>query len=328
MADKTYYFFGYGSRGRNLESNDEYIEHHLRSMTNKLLSMFEWDFDSDSETMSTRNMELLVQTNGHGIGIEEKGKHYVLLGTLGGAYNEYYMPTKGIISNPGLNLFKEYTIDKDCVVFNNDHMYLGVLPTCRYYAQKIAENDISRKLVMINTRANYVLTADNDNAAQDALDFLTKLAEGKQGVITDSSLLSRIQALPLSLQGSAQTIIQLLEDMQYLKGSWWNEFGVQSNYNMKREAITANENILNVDSLLPLADNMLLCRQVAVEKYNKMFGTKWSVDFSSSWKKLRTEIKISQERDFGEKGSSGEPNDKSSQMDNKETEDKGGENNE
>ena len=63
---------------------------------------------------------------------------------------------------------------------------------------------------------------------------------------------------------------------------------------MKRETITANENILNVDSLLPLCDIMLDCRKKGVEEINKKFGTDISVDFSSSWKKLRNEIKITE----------------------------------
>ena len=67
---------------------------------------------------------------------------------------------------------------------------------------------------------------------------------------------------------------------------------------MKRETITANENILNVDGLLPLCDDMLRCRKLGAEQVNKMFGTNWTVEFSSAWKKLRKEIELSEQRDF------------------------------
>lgn len=299
MDKEIYYFTGYG-KGSDYVSEEDLIDYHIKHTLAKTQMMFDWDFGDDSDTIDTRNFELLVQTNGFGTGIEENGKHYVLYGTLGGQFNQYYMPTKSIIANPYLNLSKEYTIDKDCVIFNNDGLYMGLYPIIRYYAKQLAENDLSRRLVLINCRATFAFAVDNDNSAKSAKDFLDKLAKGEQGVIMDKSFEQMIAALPLATQGSAQTIIQLLEDKQYVKGSLWNELGVQSNYNMKRETITANENILNVDSLLPLADNMLRCRQQAALKYNKMFGTNWSVKFSSSWEKLRTEIKLSQERDFGD----------------------------
>lgn len=300
MSDPTYYFSG-NYIGRNFDFTDKegLISYHTKLTFAKTQSMFEYDFGSDKDTISTRDIELLIQTKGFGIGIEYQGKHYVLDGSLGGEYNPYYMPTKAIISNPALNISKDYVIDKDCVIFNNDGVYLGTYPIIKYYAEQMADNDLSRRLVLINTRAAVALAVDNDDAKRDAESFLNKLGKGEQGVIMDKSFSESIKSLPLSAQGSAQTIIQLLEDKQYIKGSLWNELGIQSNYNMKRETITANENILNVDSLLPLCDDMMKCRKIAIEKYNKMFGTNWSVKFSSAWEKLRTEIKLSQERDFG-----------------------------
>ena len=131
-------------------------------------------------------------------------------------------------------------------------------------------------------------------------------------LLRDRSITANLkQALPLAAQTSAQTIIQLLERTQYIKGSWLNELGVQSNYNMKRETITANENILNVDNLLPFTDNMLYSRNEAMKELERVFGLKWTYKFSSSWQKLRTEIKLTEQRDF-KKG------EQSNQLDNKE----------
>ena len=44
---------------------------------------------------------------------------------------------------------------------------------------------------------------------------------------------------------------------------------------------------------------MLKCRKLGAEQVNKMFGTNWTVEFSSAWKKLRKEIELSEQRDFG-----------------------------
>ena len=87
----------------------------------------------------------------------------------------------------------------------------------------------------------------------------------------------------------------VIESYQYLKGSWFNELGLNANYNMKREAINESESDMNEDALLPMIDNMLISRQDAVKQINEMFGTNISVELSSSWKKIRTEIENREE---------------------------------
>ena len=68
-----------------------------------------------------------------------------------------------------------------------------------------------------------------------------------------------------------------------MKASLYNELGLQSNYNMKRESINSGESQLNEDMLHPLIDDMLRERQIALEKVNAMFGTNITVEFNSAW---------------------------------------------
>ena len=86
---------------------------------------------------------------------------------------------------------------------------------------------------------------------------------------------------PPSNNGSYLT--QFIELHQYLKGSFYNEIGLNANFNMKREALGDGESSLNEDSLLPLCDEMLRCRQEDFDKVNEMFGTNIKVEFDSSW---------------------------------------------
>lgn len=299
--------YAYGGFGQGLSAvpllelkdRDDYVAYHIRRTFSKTQSMFEWNRLPD--TIPQRTLELMIQYNIYSTIAEKDGKLYALYGALGGIPDYNYMPTLSIIENPYLKFNKALRIGKDCVVIKNDDCYLGLLPLIKYFATQMAENDISLSRVRVNTRALFAFLADNDTARVSAEKFLKELEDGKSGgVIMDKTFKERIDALPLSEHSAAQNIIQLLEDKQYIKGSLLNELGVQSNYNMKRETITANENILNVDGLLPLCDNMLKCRQEGAKQVNEMFGTNWSVDFSSAWKKLRREIEISEERNFGE----------------------------
>ena len=166
------------------------------------------------------------------------------------------------------------------------------------YATKMTDNDLSRRLLMVNTRALNLLLAKDSDVFNSLMEVLRKLENGELSAILDDNLemVDTLKSIPFGVEKSSQTFIQLLEDMQYCRGSWWNDMGVQSNYNMKRESITSSENILNVDSLMPFADTMLEQRQLAVEKINKRFGVEWTVDYSSAWKKLRTELKLKEEQ--------------------------------
>ena len=58
---------------------------------------------------------------------------------------------------------------------------------------------------------------------------------------------------------------------------------------MKRESLSAAELGLNNDIMLPMIDQMLLCRQQDLEKVNAMYGTNISVKLSSAWEDVQLE---------------------------------------
>ena len=141
---------------------------------------------------------------------------------------------------------------------------------------------------------NLLVARDNDTL-KSLNDVIDNLKKGKISAAIDDNMLTEcIKSLPFS-NNVGNNIVQLLEERQYIKGSWWNEWGVQSNYNMKRETITSSENILNVDSLLPITDDMLQMRTKAFEIVEKVFGFKVDVKFSSAWKKLKKELETKEQ---------------------------------
>ena len=81
----------------------------------------------------------------------------------------------------------------------------------------------------------------------------------------------------------------LIEYEQYLKASWFNEMGLDANYNMKRERISNGEVNQNSDALIPFMQNMLNSRKGCVENVNKLFGLNISVELSSVWENVMQE---------------------------------------
>lgn len=290
-------FFGkdYAPKFIDIKDKESMLRYHISQKLIQGQSIFE--YKGLPKSIPQRDLELILQVCGFAGIIKDKGELYAVFGGLGGERNAYYNPTILTVANPYLDIGTAYTIGKDTIVVRNDALYQGFIPIHQYYASQIVENDVSRNSLLVNARLFCLLVATNDDEKKDIEELYDALEKGDLKCVVSNSFMGKLESLPLSVQGVTNTLISLLEDKQYIKGSWWNEMGVQSNYNMKRETITSNENILNVDSLLPFIDNCLKCRQDGFKEVNEMFGTDISVDFSSSWKKVRDEIKISEERE-------------------------------
>lgn len=254
-------------------------------------SMFDWKNLPDS--IPQRNLELMLQLNGNVCFYSVNGTLYVFTGGLGGAPNVYYMPTKYVIANPALNLSKTLTIDEDCVVVRNDSLYIGLLPLMSRYATAMTEAEISIYDATINSRIIDLIVATDDRTHEAAKKFLQDVIDGKLGVIAGNAFFEGIKAQPYGVQGHS-SLTDLVELMQYHKASFFNELGLNSNFNMKRESINVEETQMNQDALIPLIDDMLRSRQEGCEKVNAMYGTNISVDFASAWKDNRLELDLIQ----------------------------------
>lgn len=267
---------------------------HVFYMLCRTQSMFEYSGLPD--TIPARMLELYLQLNGNCCISEHEGNLYAFVGGLGGEPDVYYMPTVYTIANPALQYSANLKIGKDCIVIPNDSLYIGLAPMFNRYASQMAENELSINIAIINSRIIDLIAADDDNTAASAKKFLADIKDGKLGVITDAEFADGLKALPYGTSGSAHQLTDLIETEQYLKAGWYNEIGLNANYNMKREALSTAESQLNDDALLPLIDDMLRCREIALEKVNDLYGTDISVKLASSWEDNQLELDLKQEQ--------------------------------
>lgn len=277
--NEKYKFEGKPDKGMLLTS---YINYYLARMQ----SMFEYEGLPDS--IPAKWLENLLMVNGSCVWIKNGDDLIVTRAGIGGKPDVYYIPTECIVSNPyvkeGVN--RTYTRDVDCVLMVNDTYAQGLLPLIKKYCMAMVENDITMNIADIFSRASLILTAADDNTKASAELFIKHLIEGSIDIIGETPFLIGNQDKDLSvnqLTNSNGTLTNLIEYHQYLKASLYNELGLQSNYNMKRESINSSESQLNDDMLHPLIDNMLAERESFVEKVNNMFGTNISVKFNSAW---------------------------------------------
>ena len=253
-----------------------------------------------------------------------EGKLYVFSGNLGGPQDAYYRPTEFIISNPHIKVNGElftanvpvyYTEDEASssgepwstkgVLIRNDLDWIGMHPLLSRYAYLMAENILTLRTADVMLRVLAMITAPSDKERSAALEYLKSLEKGELAVIGDTPLVTEGVKLQSPPSNNGSYLTQFIEYQQYLKGSFYNEVGLSANYNMKREAIGTGESTLDSDSILPLCDNMLKCRQEDMAKVNEMFGTDIQVEFSSAW--LRSRIEMLQSINATQSGVLGQP---------------------
>lgn len=274
-----------------LDDKDALIKDAIIKMLNISTQMFE--YKNLPETIRAKDVELQLQVGGYAIWNVVKDNLYTFTGGLGGDLNAYYLPTIATVANPALNFSKSLKINDDCVVMLNDNFYQGLMPMFNKYASLLIEAELTLKYAILNARIPYLIEADNDKTYKSALDFLSKLTSGKEyGVIANGEFFEGIKTYEFYKEPHTMDII---ESIQYIRGTWFNEIGLNASYNMKREAINSAEVALNDDILRPTVDNMLENRQYALDKVNKMYGTNITVDFSSVWKQNKREDEISLE---------------------------------
>lgn len=269
-------------------SKDEMQTELLHYMFDRTQSIFEWKNLPD--TIPQYILELYLQMNGHCAIMEHNSNLYVYTGGLGGEPDVYFRPTIYTIANPAQNISVNAKIDVDCIVIKNDTSYAGLFPLNLRYASNMADVEISLHLANINSRIISLLSASDDRTRKSAEKYINDIIDGKIGIIAEQKFLEDLKSTPFANAGTHAIITDLIELMQYQKASWYNEIGLNANYNMKRESINSGESQLNNDALTPLIDNMLSCRKYAVEKINKKYGTNISVGYNSAWKENEIEI--------------------------------------
>lgn len=249
-------------------------------MLDKTLTMF--DYDGLPDDIPKREIEKALQMRGYAVIIKHNDKLYALSRDvgLGGKLDMYYRPTKAIISSPYLEIFKEYDIDRDCVLVRNDSLLLGLTPLNMIYSSQLVETDISLIIALYNSRTQDLIAVPDDNTKKGADAYIESIINGEMASLQDNTFFDGIRK---HSNADNRTLSQLIEAKQYIKASWLNELGLNANYNMKREALNTTESQLNDDALLPFIDDMLNNRKEGVKRINEMFGTNISVKLSSSW---------------------------------------------
>lgn len=262
----------------------------ISDMLKLSLNMFKWE--GLPSTIPERELELLLQMRGSCIIASHNSNLYALAGNLSGECDAYYHPKYYIVANPWLKLSKTFEREVDCVFGVNDSMWKGLVPMMERYGTMSLEADLSIYIANIMERLHTLIRCSDDGEKVAFETLLNRIESGElaSAIVSDDwALAEGVSSLPFADNGR-NSITQLIELRQYIKAGWYNELGLQANYNMKREAINSVEGQLNEDGLVPMVADMLKCRSDFARRTNDMYGTDISVELNGAWKAREEQI--------------------------------------
>ena len=257
---------------------------HLKNMymLTRTLSMF--DYEGLPDTIPEQELEKLLQVNGYAFITVVNDDLYAFVGSLGGESDVYGKPTEITVSNPHLKLTKTYNILNEGVLLVNDDLQMGLVELYNYYNTMLVENDITLFLENINNRMQTLISASDNGTIESAEQYLQDIIDGDLGIIGENAMFDSLKVNNNLKQSN--NVTSLIEFHQYIKASLYNEVGLNANFNMKRERLTAGEVEMNNDNLYPLVDNMLHVRKEGVKELNDRFGLDVTVELGSVWNKI------------------------------------------
>lgn len=273
----------------NLRDKEKSLYDFYQQTLNKSLEMFSYN----GLPVPANEFERQLQENGYTVVFKYQDKIYCNSGALTGQekspYNE---PTEALITIPALNLSKTFELDSEAVLIDNDFLRVGLKPLILSKGTQIIENRLTMYLKNILNRAPFTITANSDKSILSAQTFINKLESGDLAVIAEDSFLKDVNVDSLNQTGQAD-MQDLINYQTYLYGQLYNELGLPTLNNEKKERLIASEVDSQQSAIRPLVDNMLKCRRTGIEKMNKLFNGNTEVELDSIWQDVKNEHKPS-----------------------------------
>ena len=244
-------------------------------------------FDNVPETVSETFFKLILYTQGKvcfldGELIGESGSQLLSLNcSRADTPDVYYIPRKVLVTNPRLKKQYNITPGEQCEIvylsetdkYNLSELNGGLFNLIERTATMLADNDISINIAQKNTRLVNLVSGDTQNTVDSIKAAIAKMYEGDPTIVVKSSLIDKLQGIPILQNTSNNNLIELIQTQQYIIAHFYESIGLLTHDQMKRERLITAEINDNLNLALFNIDDMLESIQEGLQRVNAMFGT-------------------------------------------------------
>lgn len=246
----------------------------------KAIAVF--DFDNIPDTWDADYFKLGLFAFGR-MGVLRTDKFGVIcqIGAPTG-YNVYYRPSGMIYASPFFNS-RQLTIGKDTAVIRLMPDWGGVLDIVSNYAQLAALVVSGAGQNLINSKAAYVFSAENDRLAESFKELYSRVASGQPAVVSGKRMFTE-DGKPLWqtwTNNLRQNFItpDLLECLRTLDAMFDASVGLPNANTGKKERLNTEEVHVTDDSTFAKSDLWLSTMKRTMSECNKLFGTNLNVKY-------------------------------------------------
>jgi len=194
----------------------------------------------------------------------------------------YYLPRKVLVVSPYLTGEYILTPGEDCEVVYctslDQYRYMdytigGIKPLLMYTADLLADTIVSISVALKNIRLTNVLAADDQNVVDSIRAAVQKMYDGEPYIVVQSTLVSTLQSFPVRQNVQTNELLQLIELYQYIWARFYEQIGIKTHDNMKKERMINAEIDEGADMAVFNIDDLRASISEGLQRVNKMFGT-------------------------------------------------------
>ena len=206
---------------------------------------------------------------------------------IAGEPDIYYMPREVLIVNPAFKGYS-YTLpihsDQVAVVYCREcdrYQYArntgGLYPLISSTAQLLADNTSSINVATKNMRLTNLIAAEDTNTLSSIKTAIQKMYDGDPTICVQRTLIEKLEPIPLTDHTNTQQLIQLLQVRQYIYAHFYEQIGLKTHDQMKKERLITAELDEGAELALFNIADMLESVTRGIDEVNRDFGTEITV---------------------------------------------------
>lgn len=243
-------------------------------------------FEGIPETVDETFFKLILYTQGKitffdGQKIDEAASQLLALNCSRAAEpTVYYIPRQILVTNPRLKKSYTLTPGNDCEVvylseadkYNLSEINGGLFNLIERTATMLADNDISINIAQKNTRLVNLVSGDTQNTVDSIRAVIASMYEGDPTIVVKSSLIDKLQGVPIIQNSTNNNLIELIQVQQYIISHFYEQIGLTTHDQMKKERLITAEINDNIDLAIFNIDDILESIKEGLHRVNAMFG--------------------------------------------------------